>query len=330
MSDLICRIKRDSSTFYAKPMCLKNNIEKEELINCDLSSMTEKEISEIFVVTKDSKIKKDRWAFYNYDINFIPEEIIPYFLIDKKMRLYRLIVDIIRERGYKFNKISSLKRHIYLSLLDEGISHDILKIAINYFFEKRMRSKHDRTKRFVSKAYCNLDIWNYAVTFTYDSNLLTAEEFIKKLKTFLANNASKKKWVYMGSFEKSPSGRDHFHCLMSIPKDDIKSLNLESETYYNKQTGKMDEALISTSLKEKFGRVHFQEIDPYSDDFVFVLEYICKYISKQENKIIYSKGIKDEFIGEISDFEEHCIGFLYPNSSYYMMDQSIKDTIKKL
>ena len=156
------------------------------------------------------------------------------------------------------------------------------------------------------------------------------DKFINKLKTYLSNNASKKGWVYMGSFEKSPKGRDHFHCLMSIPDKDIDSLNLQKETYYNKQTGKVDEANISVVLKEKFGRVDFQEIDPYSDEFIYVLEYICKYISKQENKIIYSKGIKDEYIGEISDFEENCLGFLYPRSSFYMMNSKVNEKIKKL
>ena len=331
MSNIICRIKRDSSTFYAKPLLLKNDINIEDVYKSGVQSKNDKKFNEFFIENSSpEKRRVDRWALYQYDINQIPVEEIPYFLIDRKLKLYSMIMEIIKTNGWKFKKKNSLKRHIYLSLMDEGIPHDILRIAINYFFDKREKSKSDRTKRFISKAYANIEIWNYAVTFTYDSAILDGQDFIKKLKTFLSNNASKRNWVYMGSFEKSSSGRDHFHCLMSIPEEDITSLKLEFETYYNKQTGKVDEILISQSLKEKFGRVSFQEIDPYSDDFVMILEYICKYISKQENKIIYSRGIQDEFLGEIPDFEENCVGFLHPYSSFYMLDQSVNGKIKKI
>ena len=67
-------------------------------------------------------------------------------------------------------------------------------------------------------------------------------------------------------------------------------------------------------------------------DFTFfnALEYILKYIGKSDNKIVYSRGIKDDFFSVI-DFDNAAICRLNENSPYYVLaDISMLELDKKL
>ena len=63
----------------------------------------------------------------------------------------------------------------------------------------------------------------------------------------------------------------------------------------------MKTAFISQSLKDNIGRCDFKFFYPDDDEFVRILGYICKYISKQDGRIIYSRGLRDEIIGKIDN-----------------------------
>lgn len=55
------------------------------------------------------------------------------------------------------------------------------------------------------------------MTITYDDSKHDEETFRSKLKKCLSNFHSRYCWRYMGVFERSPSGRLHFHGLFWIP-----------------------------------------------------------------------------------------------------------------
>ena len=83
--------------------------------------------------------------------------------------------------------------------------------------ERKKRNMIVRRTRLARKI--NLGTWNYFCTFTYDSSKHTEETFRKKLKNALSLFSSRKNWMYMGVWEKSPKNhRLHFHGLFNIPE----------------------------------------------------------------------------------------------------------------
>lgn len=327
MSDkMVCRIKRDSSIFYALPVHLKGDKTIDDVKKNNVKSISDKNYDECF--EKPYSRKVDRYSkYYSYIqddgvINYsdVPTSLLPYLMIDKKIGIYNQIEEIINESGYKYNSNSSLKQHIYLGLKEYNYSDSFIKKALDYFFEKSIKSFADKKKRFLNKAYANLDEWNYFATFTYDDKLMTGEQFEKKLKTYLKNIKNNYDVKYMGAFELSPKGRIHFHCLMSIPDNYFAKLDVQTEQYYFKERGEIRESPISQYLKAVFGRCEFRELHVEDDEFLAGLNYICKYIQKQNSGIVYCRGIKDEFLGIIPDFDDHVMGYLCEFSKFLMMD----------
>ncbi|PWM73354.1 MAG: hypothetical protein DBX59_05160 [Bacillota bacterium] len=119
-------------------------------------------------------------------------------------------------------KMSSAKT---LDFLRDNLCHlfdnaNALDEFINYEISRKLRRFHMRKLRFRRKA--NLNRWTHFVTFTYDDKKHTEESFRNKLRRCLCNLATRRKWRYMGVFERAPeTGRLHFHALLYVPNGEM-------------------------------------------------------------------------------------------------------------
>jgi len=333
MSEELARIKPKGNILYAQPLRLREGKKEKDIKNLNVIQYTSKNFKEVFDVP-DSKGKLppvNKWAAFEdsygiVDVAYMSDVEYAEYCIDSKIGIYKDINKIIKEDGFKFYSKASMKRHVYIvikELLFLRFSDELIKFAVDYYFYKSSQSFNARKKRFINKAFCNSSIWNYFATFTYDPELFKDEnEFTEYMKKYLRRLAYRRKVKYMGAFEKSPVGRTHLHVLMSLPDDYVDLLKIEEEEYYDKRSGTVKSALISQTLKKNIGRCDFKDIYSDSDDFIRVLDYICKYISKQENKILYSRGLRDEIIGKVEDFSKHSIGFTSLMSTFFLMDGS--------
>lgn len=332
MAEMISRIKPQGGILFAKPLRLKKGVKEEAINQLNVKQGSSKHFADVFE-KPEAKTRMpvvSKWSYFEdsygiVDVAYLDDTQYAEYCIDFKIGVYKNISKIIKEEGFKFRTKESLKIHLFLSLRDElflRFSEDFIKYALEYYFAKAADSFNARKKRFLQKAYCNSNIWNYFATFTYDPEIFDDEEkFVDYLKKYLRRLSSRNGVKYMGAFEKSPiKGRAHFHAIMALPDDYVTKLNLKEEMYYDKSSGQVKEAIISQSLKNNIGRCDFKSVSAESEEFIRILTYICKYISKQENKIIYSRGLRDEIIGKISDFDSHALGFISSLSSFYLMD----------
>lgn len=282
---------------------------------------------------EESKIKKQSLGKYFIyenefgivDIDRFNDYQLGQYLVDTGSELLEMIKEIHFKDGFKFKHVGDLRKHTIAAILStcKTFPKDTVIGAVEYYYEKKWRSYQERSKRFLSKAFANQDIWNRFATFTYDSSLMDEATFLKRLKKFLAE-ASCKGTKYQGIVERSDDGRLHFHCLMSCTDKFIEYLNLQEEEYFNKKRQRRETANVSVTLKERFGRCDFEPLDSFNEDFKFLLFYLCKYILKQDNKIIYSRGLPDELVCEIDDLVSNSVGYLTPTSTFLLMKDDIK------
>lgn len=331
MAEVYSRIKSKGAILFAKPIRLKEGISEEHIKNLNVMQRSSKHFKDVFEVA-ESKSKMpsiSKWTCFEdaygiVDVAYLDDIQYAEYCVDFKIGVYKSINNIIKNDGFKFRNRDSLKKHVFLVLRDELLlrfNDDFIRYVIDYYFNKAAESFNARKKRFLQKAYCNFSIWNYFVTYTYDPEIFDSEDkFSDYLKKHIRRLASRNNVKYMGAFEKSPKGRLHFHAIMSLPDDYVEKLDLQEEMYYDKSSGEVKTAMISQILKKNIGRCDFKFVSPDSDEFIRVLDYICKYISKQESKIIYSRGLRDEIIGKIDDFDSHKVGFISMLSTFYLMD----------
>ena len=169
--------------------------------------------------------------------------------------------------------------------------------------DRKQRNLICRRVRMIRKA--NLVNFNYFCTFTYDSKLHTEQTFRKKLTMTLANLASKKNWKYMGVWERAPeTKRLHFHALVEIPKGTMPG-GLIEKSDFSFSAHKRTLTMQNTYFNERFGRSDFQSIATHID-LMKEISYICKYLEKTEEKIVYSKGLYQYFISDIMDDDIVC------------------------
>lgn len=166
---------------------------------------------------------------------------------------------------------------------------------------KRIKSKwhnlHARKKRFKRKA--DLNKWNYFVTFTYDDDKVNEEEFEKKLRKSLSNLHTRKRWRYMGVFERAPeTGRLHFHGIFYIPDGEmISEIYLKRD--YSTAKHEMQEIHCNKHFENRFGRNDFEELDDMAIKKGDTIDYILKYIGKSDEKVFYSRGIATDIVVEL-------------------------------
>ena len=171
---------------------------------------------------------------------------------------------------------------------------------VNETLEKEKRNKIVRYTRLMRKV--RLQVWTHFCTFTYDSNKLTEEQFREKFLNCLRHLAYRKKWKYVGVFERSPDiKRLHFHGIFLIPQ--MIGEIVETKDYSTK-THKMQITLQNTFFLERFGRNDFRPLDQHG--IQDAIGYITKYINKTGEKVIYSRGLQTYFITDIVEDDVAC------------------------
>ena len=200
-------------------------------------------------------------------------------------------------------KRNERKNKIIYEMLPYFKDKESCEVFVFNNFERKQRNLICRRVRMCRKA--NLANFNYFCTFTYDNNLHTENTFKNKLRTCLRNLCFRKKWKYMGVWERAPeTKRLHFHGLFNIPDNNMPGELIECEDY-NFSAHKRIKTYQNTYFNSKFGRSDFKEINTKSD-LMNEVRYICKYIEKTGEKIVYSKGLPQYFISDIMDEDVVC------------------------
>lgn len=189
---------------------------------------------------------------------------------------------------------------------------------VDEYIQRKIKRKYHnlgvRKKRFRRKAFLNR--WNYFVTLTFDDKKHTAESFRKKIRRCLSNLKTRRGWRYMGVFEYAPeTGRLHFHGIIYIPQGEMIGRINEKKDYSTAQ-GKMQVTHENSFFADNFGRNDFTEINEMEITHGHSLEYMLKYIEKQGERIVYSRGIPTEICRKIapkdiaSEFTDFVIKFV--------------------
>ena len=153
-------------------------------------------------------------------------------------------------------------------------------------FKRKRHNFNARKNRFIRK--CSINGMNYFVTFTYDDEKMTAEQFKKKLRTYLRNKVNRNGWKYFGVWEGwDGSVRLHFHALMFIDDEEILLKNFE-ERKYNPVTKQMETHTRNQEFNEKFGLSTIEEIIPQLNQRAY--DYIGKYMDKG-GKAMWSRNL---------------------------------------
>jgi hypothetical protein len=176
---------------------------------------------------------------------------------------------------------------------DEGV-----KNFVTSQYERKERNNIARRMRFVRKAMNQH--FNYFVTITYDDKKHTEESFRKKLMYVFSNMASKKGWRYMGVWERGEmTNRLHFHGLFSIPDGALNGGFIDT-TGYSFKSHNRKTVHQSNFFLDRFGRNDFEELNDIAG-YTYAIGYILKYINKTQDKIVYSRGLYQYFISDISE-----------------------------
>ena len=198
--------------------------------------------------------------------------------------------------GTKKEKIESTINKVNEEIKDIEKSTQI----VNETLEKEKRNKIVRYTRLMRKV--RLQVWTHFCTFTYDSNKLTEEQFREKFLNCLRHLAYRKKWKYVGVFERSPDiKRLHFHGIFLIPQ--MIGEIVETKDYSTK-THQMQIARQNTFFLERFGRNDFRPLDQHS--IQDAIGYITKYINKTGEKVLYSRGLQTYFVTDIVEDDVAC------------------------
>ena len=244
----------------------------------------EKYLVEIGVIDEEKKEQKS----VNNAINGQNEETIEISLRD----LFDEIYD--KHRGIGIRK----KRSILLSELAPYFKTE--EEAVAFVKENLARKRHNEYAK-INRAFrkARLTDFNYFCTFTYDSEKTNEEDFKKRLLKTLQNNATRRGWRYMGSWERGgKTDRLHFHALLHVPEGHMVG-ELKEVTDYNTEKHCMQTQTLNTYFTERFGRTSFEEILPCELDHS--LNYILKYIRKTGEKMVYSRNLYMYFISDVLD-----------------------------
>lgn len=170
--------------------------------------------------------------------------------------------------------------------------------------QRKVRNLICRRVRMCRKA--NLANFNYFCTFTYDNKKHTEESFKQKLRTCFRHLCERKKWKYMGVWERAAeTNRLHFHGLFYIPNENMVGKIIEIKDY-STQFNKMQKTFQNSYFNEHFGRSDFKEIDENERRLGNALAYLMKYIEKTGEKIVYSRNLPQYFISDILEDDIVC------------------------
>lgn len=145
--------------------------------------------------------------------------------------------------------------------------------------------------------------WHNFVTFTFDSEKLTEQQFKKKLQNTLKHAVSRNGWKYIGVWERSPEKqRLHFHGIFYIPQ--MIGEIVEVKDYSTKQH-KIQTTFQNTHFLKEFGRNDFKPIE-IPNDVTQTVIYLLKYIEKSGERLIYGGKLPTYFKSDILDDDVVC------------------------
>ena len=259
--------------------------------------------------------KKMYCTIYNDGSNYIAYE--------KQSKIQKKLFKKINAKE-EFNEAEQLFEKLYLEAVKKGLSYkkqqeyvrvemlktvhivDVAEKIVEEGFKRKLANIAARKKLFRRKAYLNK--WNYFVTFTYDNEKHTDESFKQTLRKCLSNLSSRKGWKVMGIWEYGEENeRLHFHALLYVPEGQMVG-SLYEKKDYSKRKHKMVITHPCTFFEKRFGRCDFESINSVALKKGKYLDYILKYITKTDEKIVYSRGIPSCFKDEISE-DEICAEF---------------------
>ena len=174
---------------------------------------------------------------------------------------------------------------------------------VEQHFDRLSRNRWERYKRMIRRGYTNR--WNYFCTFTYDSEKHTEETFRKKLMNTLYHLSNRRNWRYIGAWERGElNERLHFHALVFIPEGQMPGVLEEHEDYSTKRH-RREKGIQNSFFNERFGRSDFSTINN-AYEVGDSIKYMLKYISKNDERIVYSRGLKTYFVSDILDEDIIC------------------------
>jgi len=202
-------------------------------------------------------------------------------------------------KGKKAKKKEKLLKEIKPFFANENEAQEFVETQ----FERLNRNRIERYKRLKRKAY--LQQWHYFCTFTYADGKQTEETFRKQLMNCLYHLATRKGWRYIGAWERgNKTERLHFHALMHIPPNAMVG-QLEEHNDFNFKTHNRQITNQNTFFNARFGRSDFNKIAHQSEveDSVY---YMLKYITKNDERVVYSRGLKSYIVADILDEDIVC------------------------
>ena len=195
--------------------------------------------------------------------------------------------EMFTESAQKGLKSVEQREYIIEKIQDKfGTDTDYVDTVYNLYI-KKMRALHERIKRFYDIAFLNK--WTHFVTITYDDKKHDEETFETTLKKTFQNLHTRKGWNYAGVFERSPEEeRKHFHGLFNIPE---MVGTIEERKDYSFKKHDIQITYSNTYFFKRFGRNDFDELSEDELKYGNTLNYITKYIIKQNQKVVYSRGL---------------------------------------
>lgn len=174
---------------------------------------------------------------------------------------------------------------------------------IEEHFNRLSRNRWERYKRMIRRGYNYR--WNYFCTFTYDDQKHSEESFRKSLMNTLYHFSSRRNWRYIGAWERGEQGqRLHFHALAYIPDGQMPGVLEEHEDYSTKRH-RREKSVQNSFFNERFGRSDFSAVNN-AYEVADSIKYMLKYISQNDEKVVYSRGMKTYFISDIMDEDILC------------------------
>ena len=275
------------TTRWLKP---RRKYKEKEIVIGEDGKLAEDKIEPSVLVTEEGHILQE--------VEFVDGEIVP---VMKKVKAkgVRTTKKEVFESLYK--ESFDLKRNIRRKHIIDGMTglFKDLKQAEIYVDENLERKKRNlicRRTRLVRKV--NLQNFNFFVTFTYDGKKHDENSFKQRLKETLSNFSNRRRWKYVGVWERSPEKkRLHFHGLFYIPDGTMPGELIEVNDF-NIITYQRQITIQNTYFNEKFGRSDFEKIDD-NRKMGAAVAYILKYIEKSGERIVYSRGLPQYFISDI-------------------------------
>lgn len=251
------------------------------------------------------------------EVEFVGDKVVP---VKRKVKPQGRIVTKKELFTELYNRTAGLNKRERPSKITDGIKglFENEKKAKDYVKENLEREKRNYIVRMQRmNRIANITPFNYFCTFTYDSEKITEDYFKKRLLQTLQNLHSKKGWLYMGVWERGKdTDRLHFHGLFYIPEM-IGSIYEKKD--YNTNKHKITKSNVNTYFESKFGRNDFQEIDANPIQKEYSVKYLRKYLTKTNDRVIYSRGLAPMRKLDILENDVLC-GYLDNPTKYILAD----------